>query len=428
MGNRILSLKNTLISIFTATFIITFFIFIFFLIRNYDYFVGIEGSKTAANHYAIIIWLAILITFICILIGSVVLVKIMEPIINAGKAAEALSKGEHVNKLKAGKFALKETVELINVVNNTIFKLNEAEQITKINELKDNELLRDLKMALEEIKIANKIERDNLEKLVAERKKEIEKVTKELIDKEKLASLGGLVSGIAHEINTPLGVAVTAASYMKKINDENIKLVEEGIMTKSDFVKYMESMGETTAILNTNISRAAELVKSFKLIAVNQSLEQKSKFLLREYIETILISLKHEYKKMDIRVNIECAEELIIDSYPGAFSQIMTNFIMNSLTHGFNEKRGGLIDINVSVSDGILKFIYSDNGKGIKEENFEKIFDPFFTTNRNAGGSGLGLSVVFNIVTGQLNGEISCNSVLGEGTTFTIKIPLERIE
>lgn len=279
--------------------------------------------------------------------------------------------------------------------------------------------------AEEEIKKLHDEEKERLEVIVQEKTEELKDVMKELMDKEKLASLGSIVSGIAHEINTPLGVAVSAASYMETTNNENIKLIEEGRFSRTSFNKYIEAMEETATILNTNLSRAAELVKSFKLIAVNQSVEVKTYFNMLDYIKNVLISLKHEYKNTNVRFSIECPENLVLNSYSGDYSQIFTNFIMNSLIHGLKGKDNGVITIRIVEKEENIIITYYDNGNGITPENQKRVFEPFFTTNRSDGGSGLGLSVVYNIVTGHLGGKIACYSKIDEGTTFIIEIPKE---
>jgi PAS domain S-box-containing protein len=281
----------------------------------------------------------------------------------------------------------------------------------------------ELDKAQKEIKYLHEKEKERLQELVEERTSELNRAMKEIIEMEKFASLGSLVSGVAHEINTPLGVAVSAASYMEETNKHGQKLLLEGQMTKGEFIKYIDSMNETSFILNNNLKRAAELVKNFKQMAVNQSNEQKVNFNFNEFLNNLLINLKHEYKNTGIQIDIECDEALWVNSYPGAYSQIFTNLIMNSIIHAFSDK-GGIIKIAVWADEHDITMQYSDNGKGIKKANLDKIFNPFFTTNRSGGGSGLGLSIVYNIVTAQLGGKITCESTLNKGTLFCIKVPV----
>ncbi len=284
----------------------------------------------------------------------------------------------------------------------------------------------DLVLAQERIQSLLKAEKQELESMVRERTEELEATMQELIDRERLASLGSLVAGIAHEVNTPLGVAVTAGSYMDKINTTMFKKLREGKLSKKDLTEYMKSIDESAEIINTNLGRASELIRSFKEISVNQSVENITDFKVADTIHDVLLALKHEYKNTKHTFEIDCDEALQIRSYPGALSQILTNLIMNSLIHGFEQVEEGHIHIRAYREDDTFIFDYWDDGAGISDENLSRIFDPFFTTNRKRGGSGLGLNIVYNIVTGKLNGKIQCISEEGKGTSFVIRTPLEK--
>ncbi|MBF0211055.1 MAG: cache domain-containing protein, partial [Desulfamplus sp.] len=265
-----------------------------------------------------------------------------------------------------------------------------------------------------------------LETDIENRNRELEQQKLHIVEAEKMASLGQIVAGVAHEINTPLGAGISSASYIEKINNECRLKLSQGKMTKDDLKNFMESTDDTIQILNHNLTRAAELVKSFKQIAIDQSSRVYERFNLKDYIETILLSLRHEYKNKNIEFIVTCDQEILLESFPGDYSQIFTNLIMNSLIHGFKDKKDekGRIVINCKVVDGILYITYKDNGNGIDQEDKNKIFEPFFTTNRANGGSGLGLSVIYNIVTQKLKGSIKCASVLGESTSFFLELPL----
>lgn len=245
-----------------------------------------------------------------------------------------------------------------------------------------------------------------------------------IYENEKMVALGNLVAGVAHEINTPLGIGVTTSSYMKKINAESRIALNEGRFSKKDLLEYMESMNESLNLLQYNLERGSRIIQSFKQIAVDQTYEAQEEFNVLQYINSVVVSLVHEYKKSNHTFNIVCEENLAIKSYPGVFAQILTNFIMNSVIHAFNGMENGRIDISAYMEDGMFVLRYSDNGCGISEENLGKIFNPFFTTRKNMGGSGLGLNIVNNLVTKKLNGTISVESQLGKGTAFTIRIPV----
>lgn len=277
----------------------------------------------------------------------------------------------------------------------------------------------------------NEIKRlyEELEQRVEQRTAELKNAMSQLVEQEKMASLGGIVSGVAHEINTPLGISVTIASYLKKLSDELAEAVTSGTLSKSKLKDFMHQNNESYEILQTNLTRAADLVNSFKKISVNQSSEDRVSFYVKEYLEMILLSLKHEYKNKGYQIEISCPDKLEVFSYPGVFSQILTNFLMNSFIHGFKNSNEGQVSILVSnnIETDSLCIDYRDNGKGIKREHLEHIFDPFFTTNRANGGSGLGLYIVYNLVTQKLGGSIQCSSVVGEGTAFKIVIPMSHL-
>nr|WP_286207972.1 HAMP domain-containing sensor histidine kinase [Clostridium caldaquaticum] len=195
-------------------------------------------------------------------------------------------------------------------------------------------------------------------------------------------------------------------------------------MKKSDFEKYLNITNESADIILSNLQRASELITSFKQVSADQSNEEKRVFKIKEYINQILLSLKPKLKKTKINVKVNCDENLEVYSYPGALSQIVTNFVMNSLFHAFEQGQEGEIEFNIKREESNIIFIYSDNGKGINKNILGKIFDPFFTTKRGKGGTGLGLNIVYNIVIHKLKGTIECESEEGKGTTFKIIFPL----
>ncbi|HEC86234.1 MAG TPA: hybrid sensor histidine kinase/response regulator [Thioploca sp.] len=255
----------------------------------------------------------------------------------------------------------------------------------------------------------------------------LHRLRQELIQSEKMASLGRLVAGFAHEINTPIGVAVTSAStlqvYAKKIN----KLLEQEEVDIDELVSALEMIDEGANLTLSNLERAADLVTSFKRTAVDQTSEQLRLFDVKEAIKDTINTLHNRFKKTAIEIHITCPKDFVIYSVPGAFEQILTNLLMNSLIHGFDEgKNAGVIPITVRREGKHLHLEYSDTGKGIAPENLEKIFEPFFTTHRGMG-SGLGMYICYNIVTRQLHGSMTCDSTLGKGVQFLIDFPFERM-
>jgi signal transduction histidine kinase len=255
-----------------------------------------------------------------------------------------------------------------------------------------------------------------MEAMVAER-------TLQLVNAEKMAALGELLAGISHEVNTPVGTALTAASFLDHTNREFTKKTAAGDITQTSLDEYLATSAEALSLTLSNLTRAAELVQSFKKIASDRSSAEKRKFKIKEYIGDVVTSLSPRLKRTTHEVVIDCPDDMEIDSYPGEISQILTNFILNSLLHAFPETSGGVMKIQVRKGGTLIVLVFSDNGAGIPEEQVFKIFNPFYTTKRGSGGSGLGLSIVYNIVTQTLGGSIECGSEIGKGTTFTIIFP-----
>ena len=246
----------------------------------------------------------------------------------------------------------------------------------------------------------------------------------ELLRTEKLAGLGGLVAGVAHEINTPVGIGLTAASHLADTVKEFERVYASGEVKRSDLVRLMGTASEVSSSVLTNLRRAADLVRSFKQVAVDQSSDQRRRFNLAQYIDETLRSLHPRLKRTCYAVDVRCPPDIELETFPGAYSQIVTNFVMNSLIHGFEGREQGRIEIDVKVTDGALQLRYADDGVGMTAAQAAQVFQPFYTTRRGQGGSGLGLHVVYNLVTQTLGGRIECLSTPGQGTAFVLRIPL----
>lgn len=247
----------------------------------------------------------------------------------------------------------------------------------------------------------------------------------QLVEHEKMAALGNLVAGMAHEINTPIGVGVTASSHISDTTDQLEKKFEDGAMTKQDFTNFIKDTKESNNIMLTNLGRAADLINSFKQIAVDQSSEELREFELCEYLQEVHNSLIPTFKKTKIKIDINCNEDVYIESYPGALAQILTNLMMNSLIHGYDEGEAGEIKINAFQDDkNNVILYYQDNGKGMDKNTLEKVFDPFFTTKRGNGGSGLGMHLLYNLITQKLLGNVHVESRLNHGVKFSINFPV----
>ncbi|WP_298370086.1 ATP-binding protein [Azospirillum sp.] len=246
-----------------------------------------------------------------------------------------------------------------------------------------------------------------------------------LIQAEKMASLGQLVAGVAHEVNTPIGITITGASQLQALIEELSRSHAANTLKKSDFQRFLGDGLEMANLILANSTRAANLVQSFKLVAVDQSSDERRCFLLKDYIEELLRSLHPTYKsRMGLTIAVDCPPDIGVDGYPGALSQILTNLIMNALIHALDPEKPGTIAIAAHmVDEDTIELSVADNGGGIPPDVLPKIFDPFFTTRRGSGGSGLGLHIVYNLVTGRLHGSIAVSSKAGEGTRFTLRFP-----
>ena len=266
-----------------------------------------------------------------------------------------------------------------------------------------------------------------LETELKQLKQRLNDTEKAFVHRERLASLGELVPGISHEINTPLGVAVSAGSFLESVHRKSVKLFEEGKLKKSDLIEYFSNVQESSDIMNKNLFRAVELIKNLKEISVYQSSDIRVQFDLCQYIDTVFNTLKHEYKHSNHQILVAC-DGISVYSYPGVYSQIITNFAMNSLYHGFKDLKDGVVKVTVNLNEDNLILKYSDNGHGIEKESIEHIFDAFYTTSRDTGGSGLGLSIVKHLVNSKLKGEICCKSTVNDGVEFTITVPRNEIE
>jgi len=248
----------------------------------------------------------------------------------------------------------------------------------------------------------------------------------ELVSQEKLASLGSLVAGVAHEINTPLGICVTATSHLVEELALMKKQLDDDSLTKDGLLEFVDIFDQSLRIMTTNSQRGAALVRSFKQVAVDQSSESIREFDLRSYLDEILFSLQPKFKGRKINFKIDCPTGIAMQTYPGALSQVMTNMLTNSLVHGFEGLNKGSIDISARVEDNMVYITYADDGLGMDKEALDKLFEPFFTTKRGQGGSGLGTHIVYNLVNGPLAGTIKANSAPGKGLQYQIRIPCRR--
>lgn len=271
-------------------------------------------------------------------------------------------------------------------------------------------------------------ERDQRRRIAEElavKVEELERTRDSLVQSEKMASLGRMVAGFAHEVNTPVGVAVGAASHVGQSVESIRALLTQEEVSADDLEAHLQTIAEASDLTLANLRRAAQLVQSFKRTAVDQSSDSLREFRIAETVEDVLQSLRNVFRRSRIAIESDCPEQLRLYGPAGDLGQILTNLLMNSYVHAYdNGQTPGTIRIKVSeVRPGLIDIGYRDDGAGMEEAVYRRIFEPFFTTRRGGGGSGLGLYIVYNLVTSRLGGTISCESAPGRGTAFTLHLP-----
>ncbi|MCV2354674.1 PAS domain-containing sensor histidine kinase [Paucibacter sp. B2R-40] len=275
---------------------------------------------------------------------------------------------------------------------------------------------------------------EGLEQRVAERTIElsnaldaVKSAQEVLVQSEKLASLGAMVAGISHELNTPIGNTVTVSSTLQHQVQEFKNLVDSGLLRKAELASFVAATGEMAGLILRSSQRAAELIDSFKEVAVDRASGRRRVFDLKAVVADIVGSMQPALRKANVPISIavDVAEGLICDSYPGPLGQVLSNLVQNAAKHAFGGMAAGHIAISASLLDGPgsaqMLLLVSDDGVGMSEHVMKHAFDPFFTTRLGQGGSGLGLSVSHRLATGKLNGKLSVESRLGEGSVFTLR-------
>jgi signal transduction histidine kinase len=269
---------------------------------------------------------------------------------------------------------------------------------------------------------AIRLERDRADAALIE----LRRTQDELIRAEKLASLGQLVAGVAHEINTPLGLALTTATVLRDEARNFQSVSASGSLSRTQLAHFIGRVGDGTAILCTNLFRAADLVHGFKQVAVDRINDDSRAITLDIWLEELLTSLQPLLKKGGHRLRQVCPPDIVVEVNPGVLAQIITNLVTNAIMHGFGAMKHGEIVVRVKPASEALHLDIADNGCGISPENLARVFDPFFTTARNRGSTGLGMHIVYNLVTFKLNGRIEIESEVNKGTNISIRFPLGR--
>ncbi|XLZ72402.1 tetratricopeptide repeat-containing sensor histidine kinase [Massilia sp. SR12] len=253
---------------------------------------------------------------------------------------------------------------------------------------------------------------------------QLQEAQSQLVSQEKLAALGSLMAGVAHELNTPIGNSLLIASTLEQKTLELEQAINGPGLRKSELLAFIDDTRKASTLVMRGLHSAADLVSSFKQVAVDRTTEQRRMFNLHQVTHEIVATVMNRIRNACHKIEFEVPDSIALDSYPGPFGQVVTNLINNALLHAFDGREGGQMRLVASTPvQGRVLVIFSDDGGGIAAENLTRIFDPFFTTKLGQGGSGLGLSISYNIVTSLLGGHISVESG-SAGTTFTLDLPL----
>ncbi len=357
-----------------------------------------QGSfdHTLANIYQNVALVAVIFLTLIVVIGALIARSIILPLKEIMAAMHAVV-SEKYDQVIQGTRARDEIGEMARAV--AVFRENAIAKRKAENELRAS--------------------KDRAEKAL----EDLREAQQNLIAAEKLAALGGLVAGVAHEVNNPIGISLTVASSFARRCDEFAREVQSGPLRRSRLDEFLEGGRDAATQLVGNLQRAGELVQSFKQVAVDRSHADRRPFDLRESTDQIVASLRPLLKKSQITLTIDVPAGISMDSYPGSYGQVLTNLFLNSVIHAFPDGRAGSVIVEARrVRDDVDIFV-SDDGIGMTEEIQRRAFDPFFTTRRSEGGTGLGLHIIFNLVTQQLGGRLAFESRLGWGTRFRITLP-----
>jgi signal transduction histidine kinase len=381
----------------------------------------IQKSKNAMfGRLAIIILMLLLVTFL--------VVMALNRFITTPMAVMA-SKVQYITQLKKFNLRIEQMPykELDILARNINIMLGRAEnQLTKLTDAKQLSYQQNIELE-DKVNKRTQALKDSNQELLSTLEK-LHQFQGQLVESEKMASLGDMVAGVAHEVNTPIGLGVTASTLLSDRLLEIKQAFENKTLKSSHLKKFLIEGEENTAIIYRNLKRAAELITSFKKVAIDQSSEEARTFNVKHLLDEVLLTLAPQIKSLPFVINIDCSNELTITSKPGPINQIIINLILNSITHGFENREHGIITIQIAVANNMLNINYQDDGKGIAPSIINKVFEPFTTTKRGSGGSGLGLHLVYNLVTQALGGEISFSSEVDQGVNFKINLPVQVVD
>lgn len=326
-----------------------------------------------------------------------------------------------INDLHILEHTIKQALEKASLQRENVAYQRHLEQLVDertVELAKANKALRTHQARLEELVDARTAE-------LKQSYEQLQQTQNQLIESAKMASLGGVIAGVAHEINTPIGICLTAASHLRDMTVNMQRSAKGGSLRKSLFENFISDSKQLTSHIEDNIRRASDLINRFKQLAVNVSGEKSGMINLYSFMEEVLQYLDAELKDTHTQVKLDGPKDLIIESFPGPVFQIVSELVHNSLLHAFEPSLSGHIHINLSSDNGMAVLTYQDDGKGMDKETLEQIFEPFFTTQRGEGRRGLGMHLLYNQVSQILKGKVSCSSTPGKGSVFNIVFPIK---
>lgn len=371
------------------------------VVIRYSISAAFDEARRASVRLLAIVGLQLLVSFV--LIGAWLSRRVLKPLdmlhVSAGRIADGDLQSE-VPALRDDEF---------------------GHLATKLDAMRDSlaQSVTDLEERVEERTHALKAVNARLQKTLDD----LQRMQNLLVQSEKLASLGSLVAGVAHELNTPIGTGVTVASTITDKCIELRRLIDQGIR-RSQLDAMLNDIEKAGALAQSSLQRAARLVHDFKQVAVDQTSSRRREFELHEMLREMMVAVRLRHKHVPVTIDVDAPPGIAMNSYPGTLEQVLGNLIDNAVIHGAQGRSDCVIAIAARPQDGGVTITVADNGNGIAAELLPRIFDPFFTTRLGKGGSGLGLSIVFSLVSGMLGGHITVDSTLGQGTCFTLTLPL----
>jgi len=383
-----------------------------------------ELRKQMWFYISIIIVIAIMVLIVTLYLSRVKIRRITSSLSDLAQGTQIISAGEYYHELKESRYNEVEELRLYfakmteNIKNREKRILENEEEILKMNEYLEDQVMERTK--------ALKQSNEELYKTIDE----LTHTQEILIQSEKMASLGQLVAGVTHEMMTPIGIIVTLSSHMEQLSSNLEKHLKAGKLTKSELLSFVADQREAVEVIVGNAHRTKEFVTSLKKTSVDQVSMEKRAFVLCDTINDAVRSMKMELKHAGIKVNVACSAEIELESYPGGISQIILNLMNNAIQHAYSEQDDNddkKIVILAELDVERLRIVVEDNGVGMNKEVQNMIYEPFYTTARETGGSGIGMSIIKNLVENIFKGHIECNSVIGRGTEFIIMIPAKEL-